>query len=386
MTGIDVLFHWGSANSALDDAGQRTTLFNSHGPFKFKQWAAANYPAGDIKTFLIYLETNHANEDRTIIAKGEADFYQATVLLKHFFTSGLFGELRLPFRTIKTHGIELEAEPGSSTSAACTTYIRDNLDTVLRALAIEPWQSEFEAQGIGDTVLGGGWQGQEFYDGYFLNRVSGQLRVGAIVPSSSISQPQKDYLFSLPMGYNFHWGCEGAVGVEAEIAPFLIIGGTATSKVFFKHTRSMRLKTDKKQNGPLMLDVGNVKVDHGSIWDVGVYAKSGIPTIGTTILLGYSYYSQEQTFLTLTDRELAKDSATPPLRPFKDAVVNSDSMLEPWNEHVLHMGVVIEPKISISRVMRPRAELIFSYPLAGKRAPIANIRHHGMSASIVWEF
>jgi hypothetical protein len=141
MTGLEVSFHWGTANSSLDDVGERTGLFNNHGPIKFKQWASANYAAGDIKTLLTYLETNHASEDRSIIAKGELDFYQATVTAKHFFESGLFGQARLPFRALKTYGIELEAEPGSSTSTACATYIKNNLDTVLASLNIEPWQS-----------------------------------------------------------------------------------------------------------------------------------------------------------------------------------------------------------------------------------------------------
>jgi len=147
------------------------------------------------------------------------------------------------------------------------------------------------------------------------NLKDSQLTV-SVFPTSEISQPQKDYLFSLPTGNNGHFGIESKAGLEIELSPYTAFGGTAKSQVFFYKVRVMRMKVNKKQNGPILFDTGNTRVDAGSTWNLGGYFKAGVPKFGLTGLIGYSYHSKERTKLTLEPRETAKSSTTAPKRPF----------------------------------------------------------------------
>ena len=404
---ISFEFNFGNATSALDDAGQTTSAFSGHGPIRFKNWSTANFETTS-KTYTFLNNPVVTGEDvddgtsskiggRAII-DGKAEFKQATIKLKHVIDSGLFAEIKIPFRMLRSGEYSFKAEPGSTTKTALLDVLNEKNSTLFTDLlaeqGYEPLSSEFSANGLSDVVVGGGWQGQEFYQDYFLHRVSGQLQAGIIAPTSQISQPQKEYLFSLPMGHNEHFGVEAHGALEVELSPYIAFGGTAMSQVFFRQSRTMKVKTDKEQNGPLFLSsqiiaksttgTKEAKIDKGSTWNVAGYLRFGIPKFGINGLVGYSYHSNEKTNLLQTERQQKNNGGHPP-QPLHNSIINSDRQLEEWNQHVISGAILVEPLISEDRTFRPRIEFSYHHPVAGKHSPITILKQIGMSAAVAWD-
>ncbi|HLW73185.1 MAG TPA: hypothetical protein VKR54_03985, partial [Candidatus Babeliales bacterium] len=149
---------------------------------------------------------------------------------------------------------------------------------------------------------------------------------GILAPTGKKRDENK--LFSLPTGYNGHWGFPLCAMASIGCYEWITVGGYLNSLFFVNTDRTMRLKTDVTQNGIIKLACGDVSVHKGPLINTGLYFKADHVGHGFSFTTAYSFASQQKDHLT-------------PKNPimFDRTIINSDSTLAGWNMHTFNFAL-----------------------------------------------
>lgn len=304
---------------------------------------------------------------------------------------GFFVQAYVPYRDVKINKINYknlgddtltgaDVWNGSSaknpTTVVVTNFMDQNagtLNKVLSAMSFNSnWQTPFKKSGIGDILLSAGWHGSGDPQSPIIKRVGAEVQFGVLLPTSGNTDLAKP--FAIPLGTANSTAIDGRVSLYVQIFDFLGLGVDGGGLVFFTQQRDLRVKTDKSQEGWILLEKSFGKVDYGPQWDIGAYAQLGFK--GVIAKIGASYIHQEDTKLTIRDDDLLKsyqqqqlnlwdpiNNVWPNIVSVND-IVNSDEKLKNWEYYTLHFigGYTLELKS-----VCPTIFLEYDYPVYGKR-------------------
>jgi len=266
-----------------------------------------------------------------------------------------------------------------------------NIDLVLKEHCLTGLKEPFKKTGCSDALVSLGWQ--VFDDssfGTFVKTVEAAVQLGILLPVAA--SRDENHLYSIPLGYNRHYGANARAYVQIGITDVFAIGAQTGVMTFIKSNRNMRMKTDIHQSGIIVLDKGRADVDQGSIWDLGLYGTARNFCKGLEAIVGYSFTRNEPTVLGLEDHKFLKAvyerelSRNPPRIFPRCEVINSDERNKGWEQHVIHAVVKYDFKKHKDLWFSPCLKISGSVPIAGKRVFIVNMFGASFGVTLNWDF
>jgi len=217
-----------------------------------------------------------------------------------------------------------------------------------------------------------------------LTALRGYIQAGVIIPVGK--RKDIDRVFSIPTGYNRHFGFNARGNIHGTFWDKFVLGANAGVTVFLEQTYDQRLTTSTNQNGRIILEKGKATVDQGSIWDVTVYVKGERIFGGLSIMAGYSYTEQEETVLELKDECTLKTALENEHIYNKDEVINSNRLLDPWYNHALHFYAQYDLGVHIDRNIVPIVSVEYHHSLHGKNAWVTDVWGGTIALMLKWCF
>jgi hypothetical protein len=202
----------GSTCKSWNSHSKRSSLFSSHGffdigklglnqdnliklPLTNAQWGAgaplANGPAIPVEF------------------TGKFRLQEFDVTWRQNLFSGFFAHVSLPFKELKLNDIGFINHGEAIVSGVnVDNFLNNQLDPILKENGLAPVKTPFKKSGVGDLVITGGWQGETETDVSFIDRLSGLLQAGLLVPLAGKRDINR--VFALPLGHDQYLGALGA--------------------------------------------------------------------------------------------------------------------------------------------------------------------------------
>lgn len=384
---FDANYAYGSTRSGYDLNGHKTPLLNIHGN-SYLLYLATGVPKLPSSSTYTTLLTNLLNQSQTnpttgptfgkLEFKGRFRTHEVNLDYRQNLVKGFFAEAHLPIRNVKISNISyVDKSPTTGPFTQSTPQwiqVKNNINTILNSYGIKNYGDSYDKTSVGDFSLLAGWQHTDTEEPEFLKYYSVALRLGILFPSGK--KDDTSYAFSVPTGYNQHWGIPARFDLIVGPTDWLQIGGHAGVSFFFDKTYNRRMKTNSNQSGFIILGEGNAKVDKGTLWDLGTYVKFEKFIKGLSGFVGYSYSRNEHDELTAQNTSL-----------FSDDVVNGDSKYQDWDMHTINLMLEYDFSTHMNdESFAPRINLHYNIPVAGKRVFTTDMFGGGFGLDIKWNF
>ena len=223
--------------------------------------------------------------------------------------------------------------------------------------------------GVGDLSSWIGWT-HNYQETTTLDYIDYSFMAGFLAPTGKIRNENK--LFSLPTGYNGHWGFPLCAMASLGWYEWVTIGGYLNSLFFINRNQIMRLKTDCAQSGLIKLACSDVSVHKGPLVNTGIYFKADHVGHGFSVTTAYSFAFQR------------KDELTPQNPAvFDRATINSDATIAKWNMHTFNFALEYDFTREGKKVGN-RIGLFYNLQIAGARTFNTNIAGGMYGLDISW--
>ena len=397
LTTIRAQVRFGDTKKAYDAQEKTTGLFNTEGPFNMGQLISYEPDSSVTPNGLASARpqpvTGSAAEDyvNALIAittpnplsKNGAPFsFSGTFEERDFnfdicqnIMLGFYAGVYMPVRILQLTDITYSTTLAKADADPLISILETNLDPMLVEKGISPIKTPFNKTGIGDLLLYVGWQGRNNTKSDFTNYISGGVCLGALFPTAG--EPDINRVFTLPLGYNGHYGAHARGTVELGFCKYFALGGNFGTTIFFNQMLTRRLKTDTAQNGWILLDKANVLEDLGHLWDVTGYLKAYFKYVCGVV--GYSFCQQESTRLTIAARDNVSGL-------FKNEIINTDGRLTGWNHQTIHLLARGDLSAMTNLFCAPILELSYDVCWAGKHAFQTAMAGGTFGLALAWDF
>jgi hypothetical protein len=224
--------------------------------------------------------------------------------------------------------------------------------------------------GVGDLSSWLGWT-HNYQETQTLDFVDCTFMFGFLAPTGK--QRNENELFSLPTGYNGHWGFPLCTAASIGFYEWVTIGGYLNALFFINKTRTMRVKTDPAQSGIIKLACADVSDHRGPLINTGFYFKADHVGHGVSVTAAYSFASQQKSHLTPQNTAALSDDA-----------INSDATLKGWNMHTLNFLAEYDFAREGSTIGN-RVGLFYNLQVAGSRVFDTNMFGGTYGVDISWD-
>jgi len=204
-----------------------------------------------------------------------------------------------------------------------------------------------------------------------LDFIDGTVTAGILAPTGK--KKNEHELFSLPLGYNGHWGFPFSGALSLGAYEWITVGAYANALLFVKTHRFMNLKTTIDQSGIIKLGFGTVSVDKGTVWNTGLYFKADHFAYGLSLTAAYSCAGEQKSTL----------------NPLKSSmldyvVINSDPILKGWKMHTIHFVAEYDFAQQNSK-MGLRVSAFYNRQIGGTRVFKTNMSGGSFGLDIGWD-
>ena len=380
---------YGDARSGWDKNGHSTNILNDTG-FYDMAWLFENVQITDptiqnhanfMKSFTESVSYDPDDTFGKLKFDGKFEMWESNYQVRKNLKKGFFLEARVPVREVKIKNVsyaDQSPEHGVfSQERAEWIQFKNDLNAILNAYDYKPYTTPYGKTGLGDISLLLGWEdifekrNDEGEDVFTLDL---SARLGFLCPTGE--RVKTNYIFSLPTGYNHHWGLTGSLELDFGVLKWLSIDLFGGFTWFFdENRREMRMQTFSEQNGHIMLAKGIAKEEKGALWYLGADLKFDHFWKGLSGIFGYSYNRQEEDTINPNDTTL-----------FDKTAVNNNSMLHGWYSHVLHFMLDYDFSIHMKETTKwaPRVNVFYDLPVDGKNAYKTDPIGAGIGVDLLW--
>ncbi len=269
------------------------------------------------------------------------------------FKYGIFTELYVPIRELQTHNISFKdfstkENAGPDINFAQWQNFVRYFDSYLNRYGLCLHSSKVTSLADMTTLIG--WT-LNYEDTKYIDYIDASIKLGVVFP---FGKKKVDNVFAISPGYG-HWGFPVYVDLSVGLYEWLTLGGHLSGIVFGSDRENLYMKTANSQNGLIKITKGAATVDFGSILTFGLFLRGDHVNRRFSFLLAYRYDQQFATKLRPFD-----------LSTFRSAIVNNDSTLKGWVMHTIDFSMEYDFATYLCP-NRPRLELFFDIPVAGKR-------------------
>jgi hypothetical protein len=377
LSSFDIWIGGGRTTKSHDGDKSKVALFDLYGVHSMQ-----SIGDGICKDFTNRLDNliiklsllNSAPEFATLSLEGTFTNIEAGLRYTQNFIKGLFLECYVPIRSLKVHNIEfVDLSAHNTYPNANDPYwilFKKELPTIMtqHGLSIDEWKEH----GIGDVALLGGWT-LSHQDTKEIDFVDITIQSGVTLPTGKKQDPS--FAFSLPFGYNKHWGIPLHMICAIGAYEWLTVGiSLDTLFLLSKTDQELRMKVSPQQSSILLLNSGKAHVHPGTIWSVAPFFKADHVIRGLSLSIGYTYAHQKTTFVTPCNMAL-----------FSYAVVNTDERFAGFTLHTLHVAAEYD-FTQQSWHCGPRIGLTYNHQMSGKRCFKTYLASINGGLEVAWDF
>jgi hypothetical protein len=309
----------------------------------------------------------------TLSIDGHFNIFEANLSLAHNVSKGFFLFFHMPIRRLAINDItftDLSPDdtifPNKNTSVWQQTI--QNLCPLLQNYGINA-QAQTSA-GVGDLSSWIGWT-HNYQETKILDFIDFTFMAGVLAPTGK--KRKENQLFSLPTGYNGHWGFPLCAAASIGFYEWITIGSYLNALFFIDKNQTIRVKTDAAQSGIIKLASAHVSDHRGPLINTGLYFKADHVGHGVSVTAAYSYALQQKGHVRLQNATPLNNSA----------YVNSDPMLAGWNMHTLNFLAEYDFAREGSSVGN-RIGLFYNLQVAGERVFTTNVVGGMYGIDISW--
>lgn len=297
----------------------------------------------------------------TLSIDGKFHIIESNLSYAQNFSHGLLLFLYLPVRKLKINNISItDLSPNDRTFPNKNTpawqAVLQDLNPLLKNYGIDI--SSSTSTGVGDLSTYLGWT-HNYQETTKIDFIDITLMGGILSPTGK--EKDENNPFSLPTGYNGHWGLPLCAMLSIGYYEWITFGGYLNSLFFMNKDKTVRLKTDITQSGIIKLESGNVSIHKGPLIHTGLYFKADHFGHGFSFTTAYSFASQQKSHLT------PKNSVQ-----FDRTIINSDPIFAGWNMHTFNFILEYDFAREGNNVGN-RVGLFYNLEIAGKRTFNTNI-------------
>lgn len=357
LISCDIEAGGGRTSTGLNTYGHKVNILNIYGPYNMHQ-LGANVPLKDPSNALDQIIQQLTNlrasaQGGKLSFDGTFSTIEMNATYTHNLSHGLFIQAHMPIRQLKLEPLlitDLTPEEGffNKNTPEWLTFL-NSFDQILSRYNLS--QKPLNGTHVGDLSILFGWT-LNYQDTTVLDFVDVTLKGGVLTPTGKAKNQHE--IFSLPYGYNKHWGVPLSADVAIGCYEWLSLGAHLDVLPFFKRSYDIRMKTATEQNGLIKLAHGCASVDAGTLWIGGTYIKADHLARRLSMLAGYSY--------THKNADTIKPTNT---TTFNSCIVNSDQMLHSWCMHTLHLFIEYD-FTKEHHICGPRLGFFANIPLSGK--------------------
>jgi len=298
---------------------------------------------------------------------------------------GLYLQAYLPIKKLKIDCIDyVQSATTDVEHSLLAAFVENELDAILEENCIDPLKTPFCSTELSDPLVSIGWHGHCEVSGSSITALRGYLQAGVIIPTGSRRKINR--VFSLPLGYNKHWGFNGRGNIHVTLWDKFVVGANLGATVFLKQSYAQRLTTAAEQNGWVLLEKGRASTDLGTIWDITTYAKTERVFGGLSMLIGYSYTQQEDTTLTVKNPHFLKTAKEQAEFLNVNEIANTNKLLKQWYQHVLHGYIQYDFSTYKDITILPTIRAEYHLPLLAKHTWHTDMWSGTTSLAITWDF
>ena len=224
--------------------------------------------------------------------------------------------------------------------------------------------------GIGDVAVYAGWT-KNNEDAEDLDFADLTIRLGALLGNAQ--KKDQDKAFSIAPGYDGHKAFLADVALSIGANSIITLDFYAKLLAFFKQTLNVRMQTAQGQNGFIKLAKGSAERSLGSLYELGASVSCEVLE-PMSVSLGYSYAHKGIDKLTAANATL-----------FPAAIVNSDSMLQGWSHHVVHIGIDLNFTHN-ERAIHPHVGLFYNRVIKAHSSFFNHTVGGDFGLAITWNF
>ncbi len=364
---IDVSIGGGATSTARNGRGDLVPLFSIFGPQELIGMNIGLPPLqiSDLDQKIHELNTLYAQGVRQYTdLDGHFSITEGYIQLTSTILYGIIAQVVLPIRTLHL-GPEISQSPAAQ---VVTTHesLGAWLDRLLSTYHIN--NTPYHKTGIGDLAALIGWT-INYQDTNTIDFVDFTIKAGCTMPTGKKRDPY--VLYSLPHGYNGHWGFPITTQFSIGIFDWITIGIHGEIIPFTSRTQTVAMKTDPSQSGYMKLAYSDAQVALGTHWWYGLYLKADHVVKGFSLTCAYSNAGQRDTQLTPLNTQ------------FSTAIINNDPAYAGWNMHTVHLGAEYD-FTKEGDAIGPRVSFYSNLPVSGTR--IFNTTMNGFGIGIDFVF
>lgn len=374
LTSFEASFGGASTDKSRDGRGKEAQLLDIYG-FSAMQFLGAGVPNLDptnpLDQLLINLAQLPKNDDFGMLSfSGHFQILEATFNAYQNLINGFFVQAYLPVRrlTISTPlFIDVSPQTGQPNRSNPVWYnFLQQFPAILARynLALKPTQEV----GCGDLSLLIGWA-CNYEKTEVLDFIDVDAKIGLLFPTGK--KRNEDILFSLPLGYNGHYGVPLKFDCSFGVWDWLTFGMHLGALFFFSKKQEIRIKTAPEQQGLIKLVKTHASIDQGTIWDISAYIKADHFIKGLSLLCGYSFNKKDH------------DIVIPTNFTFQPSIVNNDDGFKNWQMHVIQIMAEYDFATYRSRNL-PRVGFFYNIIVGGKRIFNTNVANLYCGVDLSW--
>ena len=376
FTSFDATIGGGSTSTSRNNNHKTVPLFDIYGPHAIQPlgldipYPENTFPYVDLLQKLAALpqRPNFGN----ISIDGTFSITESNLSYTQNLIKGLLLFLHIPIRKLSIRNIQfIDASPDDAIFPNKNTpewhNVVEHLPLILKTYNLNA-HSQTEI-GCGDLSCYLGWT-HNYQDTKTLDFIDGTLMIGFLAPTGK--RKNENALFSLPLGYNGHWGLPITGIASLGMYEWITLGAYLNTIIFADTIKTLPVKTNPLQSSLIKLTQADVSTHKGTIWHTGFYFKADHFVYGLSFTTAYSYATEQKTTLKPLSTTISSE------------IINTDQSLAGWNMHTVHFLAEYDFAKENSSTGK-RIGLFYNYQVGGKRIFTTNVGGGSLGLDIAWD-
>jgi len=335
FSSLDISMGSGATRKGRNQCGQSTPLFDIYGKHNMHELGVGvpdKDPTNPLDSILIDLAMIPGGDCFGVLsACGKFALFESNIILNQNFARGFYAQVYLPIRRFHVYSnCFCDCTPACDDCPDRNNQIwqsfLDNFDAILQRYCLS--KCGYKEADIGDLAIELGWA-HSYQNTTELDFVDLGFKAGVLFPTGK--RRNIDRVFSIPFGYNGHYGIPIAMDLAVGACEWITLGVHFEAIPLIRRTQMIRVKTSPTQSGIIKLAKARASVDPGTVLTAGTFFKADHFARCISLLVGYSFAHQGDDSVSLCDTICIDSHA-----------ICSDEQFKAWKMHTLNARVEID--------------------------------------------
>jgi len=334
LSSLDISLGSGATRKGRNQCGQSVPVFDLYGKQNMHELGVGvpgKDPTNPLDLILIDLAATPGGDCFGIMsACGKFALFESNIVLNQNLARGFYAQFYLPVRRFHVY-----SNCFRDCTPACDCPDRnnqvwqnflDNFNAILERYCLST--CGYKEADVGDLAIELGWS-HSYQETTELDFVDLGFKAGVLFPTGK--RRNVDRIFSIPFGYNGHYGIPISMDLAVGACEWMTLGVHFEAIPLIRRKQRIRVKTSPTQSGLIKLTKTCANVDPGTVLTGGAFFKADHFARCISFLVGYSFAHQGDDAVSLCDT-ICIDSCA----------VCSDEQFKAWKMHTLNARVEID--------------------------------------------